>query len=189
MIFEDRIQANPRLFRLKDPRTNEIVDFEIQDLLPEEIVQEGTEIDAAYLNELINVQLAPQAIYCKLNAEVVTNTSGYQNITNWGIVNTVGDLFTLQNGQVKIPAGITKVKVTTKIRAYHQGVEGLYGFITKNSTNQSPTWVVDDVNGYVTICNQAIIDVQENDLISANVYGNAIYIQANSTTMIVEKLA
>ena len=53
MIFEDRIQVNPRLFRLKDPRTNEIVDFEIQDLLPEEIVQEGIEISAAYLNDLV----------------------------------------------------------------------------------------------------------------------------------------
>jgi hypothetical protein len=55
MIFEDRIQVNPRLFRLKDPRTNEIVDFEIQDLLPEEIEQEGTEITAENLNgQIVN---------------------------------------------------------------------------------------------------------------------------------------
>ena len=53
MIFEDRIQVNPRLFRLKDPRTNEIIDFEIQDLEPEEIIQEGTEITAENLNEQI----------------------------------------------------------------------------------------------------------------------------------------
>ena len=140
------------------------------------------------INE-VDSKYTPQAIYCKLSAEVVTNTSGYQNITNWEIVNAVGTSFTLQNGQIKIPAGVTKDKVTTKIRAYHQGVEGLYGFITKNSTNQSPSWVVDDVNGYMTICNQAILDVQENDLISANVYGNTIYIQASSTTIIVEKMA
>ena len=55
MIFEDRIQVNPRLFRLKDPRTNEIVDFEIQDLLPEEIIQEGTEVGAEELNgQIVN---------------------------------------------------------------------------------------------------------------------------------------
>lgn len=55
MIFEDRIQVNPRLFRLKDPRTNEIVDFEIQDLLPEEIIQEGTEVGARELNgQIVN---------------------------------------------------------------------------------------------------------------------------------------
>lgn len=55
MIFEDRILRNPRLFRLKDPRTNEIVDFEIQDLLPEEIIQEGTEVGAEELNgQIVN---------------------------------------------------------------------------------------------------------------------------------------
>jgi hypothetical protein len=62
MIFEDRIQANPRLFRLKDPRTNEIVDFEMQDLLPEEIVQEGTEIDAAYLNGLLTYSMEEKQV-------------------------------------------------------------------------------------------------------------------------------
>lgn len=62
MIFEDRIQRNPRLFRLKDPRTNEIVDFEIQDLLPEEIEQEGTEIDAAYLNGLLTYSMEEKQV-------------------------------------------------------------------------------------------------------------------------------
>lgn len=62
MIFEDRIQENPRLFRLKDPRTNEIVDFEIQDLLPEEIEQEGTEVDAAYLNGLLTYSMEEKQV-------------------------------------------------------------------------------------------------------------------------------
>lgn len=62
MIFEDRIQRNPRLFRLKDPRTNEIVDFEIQDLLPEEIEQEGTEVDAAYLNGLLTYSMEEKQV-------------------------------------------------------------------------------------------------------------------------------
>lgn len=62
MIFEDRIQKNPRLFRLKDPRTNEIVDFEIQDLLPEEIEQEGTEVDAAYLNGLLTYSMEEKQV-------------------------------------------------------------------------------------------------------------------------------
>lgn len=202
MVFEDRIQVNPRLIRLLDPRTNEIVDFEIQDLEPEEIIQEGTEITAENLNgQIVNEYsesrsnvyscnyINSQAIYCRLNSEVTTNTSGYQNITNWAKQNSAGSLFTLQNGQVKIPAGVTKVKVTTKLRAYHAGTEALYSFITKNSINEGASWTVDDVNGYLTVCNQAILDVQENDLMSVNVYGNAIKIQASSTTMIVEKLA
>lgn len=50
IIFEDRILKNPRLLRLKNTNTNEIIDYEIQDLNPDEIEQEGTEIAANILN-------------------------------------------------------------------------------------------------------------------------------------------
>lgn len=50
IIFEDRILKNPRLLRLKNPNTNEIIDWEIQDLNQDEIEQEGTEIAANILN-------------------------------------------------------------------------------------------------------------------------------------------
>ena len=52
MVFEDRILVNPRLLRLKNPQTNEVIDWEIQDLEPEEVVQEGTEINAQVMNEI-----------------------------------------------------------------------------------------------------------------------------------------
>lgn len=55
MIFEDRIQVNPRLLRLKNTDTDEVIDFDIQDLEPEEIIQEGTEINAESLNgQIVN---------------------------------------------------------------------------------------------------------------------------------------
>lgn len=54
MVFEDRILVNPRLLRLKNPQTNEVIDWEIQDYEQEEIVQEGTEINAQVMNELNN---------------------------------------------------------------------------------------------------------------------------------------
>ena len=50
--FQDRIQKNPRLLRLKNPITGEIIDWEIQDLSADEILQEGTEINAEVLNKL-----------------------------------------------------------------------------------------------------------------------------------------
>ena len=52
MIFKDRIQKNPRLLRLKHPITGEIINWEIQDLTADEIVQEGTEINADVLNKM-----------------------------------------------------------------------------------------------------------------------------------------
>lgn len=50
--FKDRIQSNPRLLRLRNPSTGEIIDYEIQDLLENEIVQDGTEVSSNVLNEM-----------------------------------------------------------------------------------------------------------------------------------------
>ena len=50
MFFIDRIQKNPRLIRLKNLTTQTTTDYEIQDLAPSEIQQEGTEVNASVLN-------------------------------------------------------------------------------------------------------------------------------------------
>lgn len=50
--FKDRIQSNPRLLRLRNPSTGEIIDYEIQDLLENEIVQDGTEVSSNVLNKM-----------------------------------------------------------------------------------------------------------------------------------------
>ena len=86
MIFEDRIQNNPRLLRLLDPRTNEIVDFEIQDLEPEEILQEGTEINAEFLNSLLTFSIEEKQIgYWKDGKPVymVVKTVTLSNASSW----------------------------------------------------------------------------------------------------------
>ena len=54
MLFEDRIQKNPKLLRLKNPSTGEIIDWEIQELKDDEIEQKGTEVSAELLNEILN---------------------------------------------------------------------------------------------------------------------------------------
>lgn len=50
--FKNRIQSNPRLLRLKNPTTGEIIDYEIQDLQESEIVENGTEMTAEVLNTM-----------------------------------------------------------------------------------------------------------------------------------------
>lgn len=52
MLFEDRIQKNPKLLRLKNPSTGEIIDWEIQELKDDEIEQKGTEVSAELLNDI-----------------------------------------------------------------------------------------------------------------------------------------
>lgn len=50
--FKNRIQSNPRLLRLKNPSTERIIDYEIQDLQESEIVENGTEMTAEVLNQM-----------------------------------------------------------------------------------------------------------------------------------------
>lgn len=54
MLFEDRIQKNSKLLRLKNPSTGEIIDWEIQELKDDEIEQKGTEVSAELLNGILN---------------------------------------------------------------------------------------------------------------------------------------
>jgi hypothetical protein len=116
MIFEDRIQVNPRLFRLKDPRTNEIVDFEIQDLLPEEIEQEGTEVDAAYLNGLLTYSMEEKQVGYWIDGKPL-----YRKVINFG---------NLPNRDVKrVNHNISNIGRVIKLTGMTQvDLGGTYGF-------------------------------------------------------------
>lgn len=85
MVFEDRILVNPRLLRLKNPTTGEIIDWEIQDLEEDEIIQEGTEISAETMNNLMKVS------FCKMLTNfgdtVISGSTlitGFDNAQNYG---------------------------------------------------------------------------------------------------------
>lgn len=68
--FVDRILQNPRLLKLKDPRTNEIINYEIQDYSQEEVVQAGTEITAQVLNAAF---LSMHPVGCYYLTDDITN--------------------------------------------------------------------------------------------------------------------
>lgn len=51
ITFKDRILKNPRLLKLKNPTTEEIINFEVQDYTEDEIEQEGTEVNSITLNQ------------------------------------------------------------------------------------------------------------------------------------------
>lgn len=126
-------------------------------------------------------------IYCGISDEIVTRTN-YDTVTNWREYNNIGNSFTISNGQILIGNDVNKIKISVKIRAYNSRNEMLYSLITKNSNGVSDSWVVDNINGYKTVYNQLILDVNSGDKISINLYGESINIQAHSTTIIVEKL-
>lgn len=52
MKWKNRVQVNPYLLRLKNTKTQEIVDYEIQQLGPSEIIEEGTSVTAEIMQRI-----------------------------------------------------------------------------------------------------------------------------------------
>lgn len=82
MLFEDRIQKNPKLLRLKNPSTGEIIDWEIQELKDDEIEQKGTEVSAELLNGILNdIYLEEER---KTNKVWIDGKTIYRKVINFG---------------------------------------------------------------------------------------------------------
>lgn len=140
----------------------------------------------------VDTKYEPEIMYAKLNTEMSVAAS-YIDITSWVQENKSGNNLTIENGKIKIGAGINKVLVILKLRAYAQGIGALYSFIKCNDRNVDTSWtVVSYPNAaYVTVTSMAVIDVEENDTITANVYSEntTSKVQRNSTTILVQKIA
>lgn len=82
MLFEDRIQKNSKLLRLKNPSTGEIIDWEIQELKDDEIEQKGTEVSAELLNGILNdIYLEEER---KTNKVWIDGKTIYRKVINFG---------------------------------------------------------------------------------------------------------
>lgn len=143
------------------------------------------------INE-VDTKYEPEIMYAKLNTEMSVAAS-YINITNWVQENKSGNNLTIKNGEIKIGAGINKVLVILKLCVYAQKIGALYSFIRRNNSNvDTSRTVVSYPNAtYVTVTSMAVIDVVENDTITANVYSEntTSKVQKNSTTILVQKIA
>lgn len=133
--------------------------------------------------------LGPHVIECRVDTSTAPAINGYRNFTGW-VQNIKRGNLSVSGGQVKIGKGISLVKVT-----YCMGISCgspflYYSFPTKNGNSVSNHWCVHEAKvTYNIIYNQALIEVQENDLISFNTYGASSYtIDSGKTTMIVEAI-
>lgn len=133
--------------------------------------------------------LSRSFILCNIPAEITTTTT-YNQITSWQQVTKVGTAFSIENGVVKVGEGVNKVKISCKIRLYNDNKKDFYAYLKLNQNNIGETWVVQTVPGpaYDVVMTETIINVAKNDTITLNHYGEAFNIQANSTTLLVEKI-
>lgn len=105
MLFEDRIQKNPKLLRLKNQSTGEIIDWEIQELKDDEIEQKGTEVSAELLNGILNdIYLEEER---KTNKVWIDGKTIYRKVINFGA---------LPNATKKeVQHNISNISIFTKI--------------------------------------------------------------------------
>ena len=178
MIFEDRIQENPRLLRLKNTSNDEVIDFEIQDLEPEEIIQEGTEIGAEELNGQIVNENSESESNCYsanyINQHFLSVTQLYKN--NSGSTGTITLSETVNNFKyIEIIYGADGYKYSSKVRpgdGFATGVQSV--FSSSNSIAlYTSNWTM---SGTSIICNKAS-NKYINDSNTISSYGTDAYVR------------
>lgn len=116
----------------------------------------------------------PSVITVGLNSN--TEITGSTTIQLDKILSSVGNKFTLQNGGIKIGAGVSKIKVSGCLLE-EVDVVGLYGcYICKNeislahSINVGFNYIPVANQMFKTTCQPILADVQEGDVIYLNAY-------------------
>lgn len=134
--------------------------------------------------------LGPHIIECITQTTQSPTLRSYINFTNW-VKNIQRGNLSVSNGLVKIGKGINLVKVTYTIGIYSANNFLFYAYPTKNGTNQGGRWFVQNHEAYQysEMNFQAVLEVNENDLISFSTYGELAYqIESGKTTMVVEAI-
>lgn len=118
----------------------------------------------------------PSIITAGLNSNI--DITGSTTIQFDKILSRVGNKFTLQNGGIKIGAGVTKIKVSGCLLE-EISVVGLYGcYICKNEAlldnaiNIGFNYIPVENQMVKTTCQPILVDVQEGDVIYLNAYVN-----------------
>ena len=120
--------------------------------------------------------LKPSIITVGLNSN--TEITGSTTIQLDKILSSVGNKFTLQNGGIKIGAGVSKIKVSGCLLEKVNSV-GLYGcYIYKNEAllanaiNVGFNYIPVVNQMFKTTCQPVLVDIQEGDIIYMNAYVN-----------------
>lgn len=147
-----------------------------------EVDDKLTDVDAKYESEII---------YARPSSDFSINGDAYISVNNLKKDNGAGDNLTISSGQIKIGAGISKVKVNARLQIFSESTTVFYSFISKNNVNVVGTRAIQkkEGNSDISLYNQCLLDVQENDLISVRCYAYEGAKVVGESTIIVEKIA
>lgn len=125
----------------------------------------------------------------KLESDFVITPNEYVEISNWTENIKIGNKLNVENGKIKIGAGVSAIKIVGQFGVLTNSDTERYYFYTKKNGESIGTWVVFDTkNSYMSVPFTQMLNVAENDIISVAIYGssNANSIEKHKTTFILE---
>lgn len=145
-------------------------------LLKESVKTEKTESDNdVYSCNYINNVMQNNILGVSLTANIDPQISTYVEINTWKQQLKIGDKLNVENGKIKIGAGVNYIKIYGQLGINSDGDALFYIWLKKNGNNVGVWEVNRTFNTYVIIPINQILQVEEGDIISMATYQDAKY--------------
>ena len=148
----------------------------------------NTDNDVYSCNYINNV-MQNNILGVSLAASVTPQISTYVEINTWKQQLKIGDKLNVENGKIKIGAGVNYIKIYGQLGINSDGDALFYMWLKKNGNNVGVWEVNKTFNTYAIIPINQILQVKEGDIISIATYQDAQYtIEADKTEVYFEEI-
>lgn len=151
-------------------------------------VKTNSDTDTYSCNYINNV-MQNNILGVSLTADVDPQISTYVEINTWEQQLKIGDKLNVENGKIKIGAGVNYIKIYGQLGIISDGDALFYMWLKKNGNNVGVWEVNKTFNTYAIIPINQILQVEEGDIISIATYQDTQYtIEINKTEVYFEAI-
>ena len=182
--------ANDDYLPIVDTSAGETKKIQTSNLKIPKIKNEKTQSDNdAYSCNYINNVMQNNILGVSLAASVTPQISTYVEINTWEQQFKIGNKLNVENGKIKIGAGVNYIKIYGQLGINSDDNVVFYLWLRKNSNNVGVWEVARTFSTYVIIPINQILQVKEGDIISIATYQDAQYtIEAGKTEVYFEAI-
>lgn len=161
---------------MSDTSTNPVQNKVVKEYTDGKFKTINTKSDTdTYSCNYINNVMQNNILGVSLTANVDPQISTYVEINTWKQQLKIGDKLNVENGKIKIGAGVNYIKIYGQLGINSDGDALFYMWLKKNGNNVGVWEVNRTFNTYVIIPINQILQVEEGDIISMATYQNAKY--------------
>lgn len=159
-----------------DTSVGETKKIQTSNLKIPKIKNEKTQSDNdAYSCNYVNDNMQKHMLSASFTTDIEPTPQQYVELSNWNVVETVGNKLSIKNGKIVVGTGVSKIKISGILGVYNTTNQLIYIYGRKNGANIPVPWVVNAVLDYQSMIYNNLISVQEGDIISITVYGQKDY--------------